>query len=39
MIRVSQATAYDLDTLLVGMTPETFPDEVDFGRALGREAW
>jgi antitoxin MazE len=31
--------SYDLDTLLAGMTPETFPDEIDFGRAVGREAW
>ncbi len=33
------APSYDLDTLLAGMTPETFPDEVDFGRPVGQEAW
>jgi antitoxin MazE len=33
------APSYDLDTLLAGMTPETFPDKVDFGRAVGQEAW
>lgn len=33
------APSYDLDTLLAGMAPETFPDEVDFGRPVGQEAW
>ena len=28
------APSYDLDTLLAGMTPNTFPDEIDFGRPL-----
>lgn len=31
--------SYDLGTLLAGMTPETFPDEVDFGRPVGQERW
>jgi antitoxin MazE len=33
------APVYDLDTLLEQMTPETFPDEVDFGAPVGNEAW
>lgn len=31
--------AYDLDQLLAGMTPDTFPDEVDFGGPVGQEGW
>jgi antitoxin MazE len=30
---------YDLDALLAAMTPDTFPDEVDFGPPIGEEAW
>ncbi len=30
---------YDLDKLLDQMTPETFHEEVDFGPAVGGEAW
>jgi antitoxin MazE len=30
---------YDLDELLARMTPDTFPDDVDFGRPVGGEAW
>lgn len=33
------APSYDLDDLLARMTPDTFPDEVDFGRPVGGEAW
>ena len=33
------APSYDLDTLLAGMSADTFPDEVDFGRAVGQEVW
>lgn len=29
----------DLDDLLARMTPDTFPDEVDFGRSVGGEVW
>lgn len=32
------APRYDLDALLDRMTPETFPEEVDFGRPAGEEA-
>lgn len=31
--------SYDLDDLLARMTPDTFPEEVDFGRPVGAEAW
>ena len=33
------APVYDLDAMLAQMTPETFPDEVDFGAPVGNEAW
>ena len=31
--------SYDLDDLLAKMTPDTFPDDLDFGRPVGGEAW
>jgi antitoxin MazE len=31
--------SYDLDDLLAKMTPDTFPDEIDFGRPVGGETW
>ena len=31
--------AYELDALLDRMTPETFPEDVDFGAPVGREIW
>ncbi len=30
---------YDLDELLSTMTPDTFPEDVDFGAPLGKEVW
>ena len=33
------APAYDLDALLDQMTPDTFPEEVDFGQPVGNEIW
>ena len=30
---------YDLDTLLARMTADTFPEEIDFGPAVGNEVW
>ncbi len=30
---------YELDEVLASMDPETFPEDVDFGREVGREAW
>jgi antitoxin MazE len=33
------APSYDLDDLLEKMTPDTFPEDVEFGRPVGREEW
>ena len=33
------APVYDLDALLAQMTPDTFPEEVDFGSPVGNEVW
>ncbi|MDO8902260.1 MAG: AbrB/MazE/SpoVT family DNA-binding domain-containing protein [Phenylobacterium sp.] len=33
------APSYDLDDLLAKMTPETFPEDIDFGGPVGDEAW
>ncbi len=33
------APSYDLDSLLDAMTPETFPDDADFGSPVGNEVW
>jgi antitoxin component of MazEF toxin-antitoxin module len=33
------APKYDLDQMLALMTPDTFPDDLDFGPPQGREAW
>lgn len=33
------APSYDLDSLLSKMTPDSFPEEIDFGRAVGNESW
>ncbi len=30
---------YDLDALLDRMTPDTLPDEIDFGAPVGGEVW
>lgn len=29
---------YDLNEMLVGMTPDTFPEDVDFGAPVGQES-
>jgi antitoxin MazE len=39
VIEPVRAPVYDLDRLLDAMTPETFPEEVDFGRPVGGEVW
>lgn len=39
VIEPVQGPSYDLDTLLAGMTPDTFHDEVDFGTPVGKETW
>lgn len=31
--------SYDLDELLSKMTPDTFPEAIDFGTPVGNEAW
>ena len=31
--------SYDLDDLLTGMTPDTFPEMIEFGAPLGNETW
>ncbi len=33
------APVYDLDALLDQMTPDTFPEDVDFGQPVGIEIW
>jgi antitoxin MazE len=39
VIEPLRAQTFDLDQLLAAMTPETFPDEVDFGPPVGGEIW
>lgn len=39
IIEPVKPSGQDLDHLLDQMTPETFPDEVDFGRPVGGEVW
>lgn len=33
------APSYDLNELLAKMTPDTFPEDVDFGGPVGDEVW
>ena len=33
------APVYDLDSLLDQISPDTFPDEIDFGQPVGNEIW
>jgi antitoxin MazE len=33
------APSFDLDALLAGMVPHTFPEIVEFGPEVGNEAW
>ena len=39
VIEPLRAPVYDLDRLLESMDPKTFPEDVDFGPPVGREAW
>ena len=39
VIEPVRAPAYDLDALLAQVTPENLHDPVDWGAAVGREAW
>jgi antitoxin MazE len=33
------APKFDLDAMLAAMTPNTFPDDIDFGAPVGEERW
>lgn len=33
------APVYDLDVLLDQMSPDTFPEDIDFGQPVGKEIW
>ena len=39
IIEPIMAPTYVLDELLGQMTPDTFPEEIDFGPAVGNESW
>ena len=39
IIEPVSAPAYELDALLDRMTPDTFPEEIDFGPPIGEEVW
>jgi antitoxin MazE len=39
LIEPIKAEPYNLDALLDQMRPETFPEDIDFGRPQGREIW
>jgi len=38
IIEAFSTSSYDLDQLLAAMTPDTFPDVVNFGPKMGSEA-
>ena len=39
VIEPVKAPQFDLDILLAAMTPETFPEETNFGGPVGEELW
>jgi antitoxin MazE len=39
IIKPIKAPVYDLDQMLDQMSPNTFPDDLDFGRPAGQEIW
>lgn len=39
VIEPIRTPAPNLDALLAKMTPETFPEDIDFGKPVGAEAW
>jgi len=39
IIEAVKASVFDLNQLLDQMTPETFPDDADFGAPVGQEVW
>ncbi len=39
IIEPLRAPSYDLERMVAAMTPDTFPDDLDFGAPRGGEAW
>lgn len=39
VIEPIRSPIYELDKLLDQMTPDTFPEDADFGRPVGGEVW
>ena len=39
LIEPVSTPVYDLDVLLAQMTPDNFPDDMDFGAPVGNEIW
>ena len=39
VIEPLRAPVYDLTAMLERMTPDTFPEEIDFGAPMGNEVW
>lgn len=39
LIEPVSTPVYDLDALLAQMTPDNFPDDIDFGAPVGNEIW
>ncbi len=39
LIEPVSTPVYDLDALLAQMTPDNFPDDMDFGAPVGNEIW
>jgi len=39
VIEPVRAPSYSLDRMLDQMDPKTFPDEIDFGKPVGKEMW
>jgi antitoxin component of MazEF toxin-antitoxin module len=36
---LATAPKYEIEELLAKTDPKTFPEEVDFGKAVGKEVW
>ncbi|MEO9130053.1 MAG: PbsX family transcriptional regulator [Sphingomonas sp.] len=39
IIEPVRALPHDLSALIEAMTPDTFPEQIDFGGPVGREVW
>lgn len=39
IIEAASVPEYDLEQLLAAMSPDTFPEAVDFGAEIGGEVW